>query len=59
MVVNTGDSFTGRQVLISRIFLRQVDHGGQQLHIALTKQQIDESPEIDTHKPITRQHETA
>ncbi|MDQ2950497.1 MAG: PRC-barrel domain-containing protein [Acidobacteriota bacterium] len=59
LIVNTGDWLSGRQVLISPIFLRQVDHGGKQLHIALTKKQIEKSPEIDTHRPVSRQDETA
>jgi hypothetical protein len=59
MIVNTGHWLSQRQVLISPIFLRQADWENRQLHVALTKKQIENSPAIDTHKPVSRQHESA
>lgn len=57
LIVKTGGWLFGRLVLISPIFLRSVDWEAAQLNIALTKQQIENSPEIDRHKPVSRQHE--
>jgi len=57
LVVNTGDWLPGRLVLVSPIALRQADWQSKRLDVALTKKQIEDSPSIDTHKPISRQHE--
>jgi sporulation protein YlmC with PRC-barrel domain len=59
MIVNTGDWLSQEQVLISPIFLRGADWESKQLRVALTKKQIANSPKIDTHKPVSRQHESA
>jgi len=32
---------------------------GQALDVALTKKQVEKSPDIDTHRPVSRQHEAA
>jgi hypothetical protein len=58
VVVNTGSWLSRRMVLISPRFLRKVDWEAGQLHVGLTKQQIENSPNIDTHQPVSRQHET-
>ena len=57
LVVNTGGWLLGRSVLISPIFLRQADWETNQIHVALTKLQIENSPDVDTQKPVSRQHE--
>jgi hypothetical protein len=57
LIVDTGGWLPGRLVLISPIFLRNLNWETKQLHVALTKKQIENSPDIDTHKPISRQHE--
>jgi sporulation protein YlmC with PRC-barrel domain len=59
MIVNTGSWLSQEQVLISPIFLRRADWANKQLIVALTKEQIRNSPKIDTHKPVSRQHESA
>ncbi len=55
LVVETG--FLGRKVLISPLSIdpRQNSDG---LHLSLTKAQIQNSPDIDTDKPVSRQRET-
>lgn len=55
LVVNTGAWLSRRQVLVSPIFMTQV--GLNQLHLSLTRKQIENSPQIDTQKPVSRQHE--
>jgi len=37
--------------------LRQAEWESKRLDVALTKKQIENSPPIDTHKPVSRQHE--
>jgi len=59
MIVNTGAWLSQQQVLISPVFLRRADWANKQLVVALTKEQIQNSPKIDTHKPVSRQHESA
>ena len=59
LIVNTGIWLSGRLVLISPIALRQVAWESMRLDVALTKKQVENSPPIDTHKPVSRQHEAA
>jgi uncharacterized protein YrrD len=57
LVVNTGGWLSGRLVLVSPIALRQTEWQSKRLDVALTKKQVENSPPIDTHKPVSRQHE--
>jgi hypothetical protein len=57
LVVNTGGWLPGRLVLVSPMALRQAEWQSKRLDVALTKKQIEDSPHIDTHKPVSRQHE--
>ena len=57
LVVNTGSWLSGRQVLISPFALGQTDWESKQLEVVLTKKQVEGSPDINTHKPVSRQHE--
>jgi len=57
LVVNTGGWLSGRLVLISPAFVRGTDLQARQLHLSLTRHQIENSPGINTHKPVSRQHE--
>ncbi len=61
VVVDTGNWLSERQVLLAP---KAFDHGlgnGDQttkhLHVNLTRQQISDSPPIETHRSITRQYE--
>ncbi len=56
-VVNTGGWLDGRQVLISPISVTRIDWRNKRLHVALTKERVEKSPSIDTHQPVSRQHE--
>jgi hypothetical protein len=57
LVVNTGGWLSGRLVLVSPIAIRQTEWQSKRLDVALTKKQIEDSPLIDTHRPVSRQHE--
>ena len=62
LVVDAGgwlSGLTGRLVLISPYSLGSTDWHGRRLNVSLTKKQVKNSPEIDTHKPVSRQHEAA
>jgi sporulation protein YlmC with PRC-barrel domain len=57
LVVETGTWLSGRKVLISPIALGHAGWMGRQLPVALTRAQVERSPDIDTRKPVSRQHE--
>src|SRR5664280_2034718 len=59
LTVETGGWLGGRQVLISPFSLLHADWQAKRLDVALTKKQVENSPEIDTHLPVSRQHEAA
>jgi sporulation protein YlmC with PRC-barrel domain len=57
LVVKTGSWIDERRVLISPYSVRHSDPGSASVHVELTRQQVSDSPPIDTHKPVSRQHE--
>jgi uncharacterized protein YrrD len=57
LVADTGRWLTGRQVLISPHALGHLCPNGEVLLVNLTRKQIEKSPSIDEHKPVSRQHE--
>jgi hypothetical protein len=57
LTVETGGWLGGRAVLISPISVIHADWPAQRLDVALTKKQVENSPNIDTHQPVSRQHE--
>jgi uncharacterized protein YrrD len=59
LVVDTGNWLMGRQVLISPHALAAVNHEEQNIAIDLTKKQIEDSPPLDSDKPVSRQFEEA
>lgn len=59
LVVDTGGWLSGRQVLISPMAVRSVDTAGERVIVNLTREQVERSPDIDTHRPVSRQHEVA
>jgi hypothetical protein len=54
LVVDTGTFLSGRKVLLPPSALTNVNHIGRQLSVALTKQQVKDSPEINGEGPILR-----
>lgn len=57
LVVDTGNWLPGRKVLISPISLGDTDWVAEVLNVSLTREQIKNSPDIDTDKPVSRQRE--
>jgi len=56
LVVDTGSWLPGRQVLISPHAFPE-GFRGQSLRVNLTRKQIENSPPIESHKPVSRQFE--
>jgi len=56
LVVDTGTWLPGRQVLISPFAFRAVS-GASRLQTTLRKDQIENSPSVDTDRPVNRQGE--
>jgi hypothetical protein len=57
LVVDTGGWLLGRQVLISPESLGEPDWGKGTVPVTLTKEQVEESPGVESHLPISRRHE--
>ena len=57
LVADTGNWLTGTQVLISPYALAAVNKEEQYIAIDLTKKQIEDSPSLNTDKPVSRQFE--
>lgn len=57
VVADTGSWLTERQVLIPPHSFVSVDQNGKVLGVNLSKKQIEDSPSIDSHKPVSRQYE--
>jgi hypothetical protein len=58
LVVDTGGWFANRKVLISPMSVTHVNRLERSLSVSITRQQVKDSPDIDTDKPISRQHES-
>jgi hypothetical protein len=57
LVVDTAHWLAGRRVLISPLSLRGIDPVSKTLPASLTRDQVARSPDFDTEKPVSRQHE--
>ncbi|HXH21990.1 MAG TPA: PRC-barrel domain-containing protein [Dehalococcoidia bacterium] len=58
-VIDTGPWLLGRKVLIAPVAVRGLDWECRTLDVQLTKQQVKDSPDIDTDRPVSRQAEIA
>lgn len=58
LVVDTGSWLMGRKVLISPLALGTVDWNLQVLRVNMNRERVENSPGIETDKPVSRQHET-
>ena len=59
LVAETGNWLTGRQVLISPYALVAVNKEEQNIAVDLTKKQIEDSPSLNSDKPVSLQFEQA
>jgi hypothetical protein len=57
LVVETGSWLSSRKVLISPISIGDPDWQEKILPVSITMEQVRNSPDIDTDKPVSRQHE--
>ena len=57
LVVDTGSWLSEREVLISPYSVKQPLDAQKTIAVALTRQQVQGSPDIDTHQPVSRRHE--
>lgn len=56
-VVQAGDWLSNRRVLISPISIAQPNGAEKRLSATISRQQVRHSPDVDTHKPVSRQQE--
>jgi hypothetical protein len=57
LVAETGNWLSTRKVLISPYALNNVIKSGKDISVNLTKNQIEKSPPLNSHKPVSRQFE--
>ncbi len=57
VVVDTGGWLSGRKVLITPYAVGAYDPARRELAVSLTREQVANSPDIDTDKPVSRQYE--
>jgi hypothetical protein len=58
LVVDTRAWLRGREVLISPLAVTHVDLERQRIDLAVTQKQVDESPSVETDKPVSRMMES-
>jgi hypothetical protein len=59
LTVKTGGWLDDRKVLISPFSIENTEWQAKRLDVSLTKQQVENSPNIDTHLPVSRQQEAS
>lgn len=59
LVVDVGNWIGERKVLISPYSIKKSDLDSGAVNVDLTRQQVRDSPDIDTDKPVSRQYETS
>lgn len=57
VIADTGNWLPGRQVLISPYAFGGLHQAEKVLRVNLTRKQIENSPAIESHKPVSRQYE--
>ena len=57
LVAETGNWLETRKVLISPYALNRVIKSGKDISVDLTKKQIENSPSLESHKPVSQQFE--
>jgi hypothetical protein len=58
LVVDTGTWLSGRKVLLPPDVLGHPDESRREFSVRLTRQQVEDSPDIDSDRPVSRQLET-
>lgn len=57
LVVETGSWLSSRKVLITPISINHANWAERTLSVSIAKEQVKNSPDIDTDKPVSRQNE--
>lgn len=57
IVVDTGKWLPGRRVLVSPFSVTRTEWGEQRVLLSITREQVKNSPGVDTNQPVSRQHE--
>jgi hypothetical protein len=57
LMVETGGWLSGRKVLISPSAVLHIRSRRETIDVRLARQQVKDSPSVNTHKPVSRQHE--
>jgi sporulation protein YlmC with PRC-barrel domain len=57
VIADTGNWLPGRQVLLSPHAIGRLARTGNVLRVNLTRKQIENSPAIESHQPVSRQYE--
>lgn len=57
LIADTGNWLTGKKVLISPYALDDVNREEKYISVSLTKKQIEDSPSLDSDKPVSRHFE--
>ncbi len=57
LVVDTGNWLSGRKVLLPAFALGHLDQERREFSVRLTMQEVKDSPDIDTKRPVSRQME--
>ena len=58
LVVETGNWFTRQQVLIPTEALGSIDSDKKSIQVAIAREQVQRSPDVDCEMPVSRQRET-
>jgi hypothetical protein len=58
LVIDTGSWLMGRIVVIPPSAIAKLDYERDEIRVALTKSQIEASPELSAHEPVSRQAES-
>jgi hypothetical protein len=57
MVVDTRNWLPGRKVLVAPGWIRSIDWGRREITVDHTREQVEQSPPYDPHKPVNREYE--
>ena len=59
LIVDTGKWLTGRRVLIVPSLIESIDRAAQRVAVRLTRDDVRNSPDVDSDQPVSRQQEIA
>jgi uncharacterized protein YrrD len=59
LVIDTGNWLSGRKVLVIPKVAGQADMAAERLPVSLSQEAVEESPDANLEKPVSRQYETA